>query len=84
MVRAGTATTIKPDDANQIAKLQVFIKDVETWMTYNVLLLTNQKFLLLLGPKHLRDTLCNDIATLDDITLASSTTVRNLGVIFVL
>ena len=28
------------------------------------------------------DTLSNHIATLDDITLASSTTIRNLGAIF--
>ena len=37
---------------------------------------------LILGPKHLRVTLSNDIAVLDDIALASNETVRNLGVIF--
>ena len=36
----------------------------------------------MLGPKHLRNTLSNDLTNLDGITLASSTTVRNLGVIF--
>lgn len=45
----------------------------ETWMTCNFLPLSG------LSRKHLRDTLCNDIATSDDITLASSTTVRNPG-----
>lgn len=35
----------------------------------------------MLVPKHLRDKLSHDIATLDDITLASSATVRNMGVI---
>ena len=37
---------------------------------------------ILLGPKHLRDTLSNDIATLGITSLASSTVVRNLGLIF--
>ncbi len=37
---------------------------------------------IVLGPKHLRSTLPNDIITVNDITLASSTTVRNLRVIF--
>ena len=36
----------------------------------------------MLGPKHLRNSLSNEITTLDGITLASSSTVRNLGVIF--
>ena len=34
---------------------------------------------ILLGQKHLRNTLFNDIVTLGVIALASSTTVRNLG-----
>ena len=52
-------------------------------MTQNVLLLNSDKTeVLILGPKHLRDTLSNDIAALDDIALASNETVRNLGVIF--
>ena len=38
--------------------------------------------ILVLGPKNLRYSLSKDIVTLDGITLASSTTVRNLGVIF--
>ncbi|XP_071329025.1 uncharacterized protein [Trachinotus anak] len=41
-----------------------------------------QTEVIVIGPKHLRDTLCDNILTLDDITLASSATVRNLGVIF--
>ncbi len=36
----------------------------------------------MLGPKQHRDKLTNDIAILDGFTLASSTKVRNLGVIF--
>ena len=38
--------------------------------------------ILVLGPKNLRDSMSTHIATLDGITLASSTTVRNLGVVF--
>ena len=52
-------------------------------MTRNFLLLNSDKTeVLILGPKHLRDTLSNDIAALDDIALASNETFRNLGVIF--
>ena len=52
-------------------------------MTHNFLLLNSDKReVLILGPKHLRDTLSNDIAAQDDIALASNETVRNLGVIF--
>ena len=52
-------------------------------MTCNLLLLnSDQTEVIVFGPKHLRNTLSNDIATLDGITLASSSTVRNLGVIF--
>ena len=52
-------------------------------MTCNFLLLNSEKTeVIVLGPKHLRNSLSNDITTLDGITLASSTTVRNLGVIF--
>lgn len=38
--------------------------------------------LIVQGHIHHRDTLSNDIATLNGITLASSTTIRKLGVIF--
>ena len=45
-------------------------------MTRNFLLLNSDKTeVLILGPKHLRDTLSNDIAALDDIALASNETV---------
>ena len=52
-------------------------------MSCNFLMLNSEKTeILVLGPKNLRDSMSIDIATLDGITLASSTTVRNLGVIF--
>ena len=75
--------SIKPEQSNQLTKLQACLKDIKTWMTRNFLLLNSDKTeVIILGPKHLRDTLSNDIAALDDIALASNETVRNLGVIF--
>ncbi|XP_074496841.1 uncharacterized protein LOC141770891 [Sebastes fasciatus] len=54
-----------------------------TWMTCNFLMLNSDKTeVIVLGPEHLRNKLSNDIVTLDGIALASSTTVRNLGVVF--
>lgn len=75
--------SMKPDETNQLAKLQACLKDIKTWMTHNFLLLNSDKTeVIVLGPKHLRNALSNNIASLDGITLSSSTTVRNLGVIF--
>ena len=75
--------SIKPEQSNQLTNLQACLKDIKTWMTRNFLLLNSDKTeVIILGPKHLRDTLSNDIAALDDIALASNETVRNLGVIF--
>ncbi|XP_054875006.1 uncharacterized protein LOC129350900 [Amphiprion ocellaris] len=75
--------SMKPNETNQLARLQDCLKDIKTWMTYNFLLLNSDKTeVIVFGPKHLRELLSKHIATLDGITLASSTTVRNLGVIF--
>ena len=69
--------SIKPEQSNQLTKLQTCLKDIKTWMTRNFLLLNSDKTeVIILGPKHLRDTLSNDIAALDDIALASNETVR--------
>ncbi|XP_028454707.1 uncharacterized protein LOC114569086, partial [Perca flavescens] len=75
--------SIKPDETSQLVKFQACIKVIKSWMTYNFLMLNpNKTEVIVLGPKHLRTSLSKDIATLDGIALASSTTVRNLGVIF--
>ena len=75
--------SIKPDEITQLHKLQACLKDVRTWMTCNFLLLNSDKTeVILLGPKQHRNTLSNDLALLDGFTIASRTTVRNLGVIF--
>ena len=53
------------------------------YLCVNVLMLNADKpEVIVLGPKHIRDSLSSNIVNLDGITLASSTTVRNLGVIF--
>ena len=73
--------SIKPDESNQLSKLQTCLKDIKSWMSCNFLMLNSEKTkIIVLGPKNLRDSMST--ATLDGITLASSTTVRNLGVIF--
>ena len=75
--------SIKPDEINQLNKIQDCLKDLKTWMTLNFLMLNTTKTeVIVLGPKHLRNKLSKDILTMDGINLASSETVRNLGVIF--
>ena len=47
--------------------------------TWNLLKTTK---VIVLVPKHIRDSLSSNIVNLDGSTLASSTAVRNLGIIF--
>lgn len=71
--------SMKPGETNQLARLQDCLKDIKSWMTCNFLLLNSDKTeVIVFGPKHLRNSLSKHIVTLDGITLASSTTVRNL------
>ena len=52
-------------------------------MSHNFLILNSDKTeVILLGPKYIRNSLSSNIGNLDGITLASSTTVGKLGVIF--
>ncbi len=75
--------SLKTNDTSRLSNLEACLKDIKTWMSCSFLLLNLDKTeVIVLGPKHLRNTLSNYIVTLDDITLASSTTVRNLEVIF--
>ncbi len=75
--------SLKPNDTNSLSNLQACLKDIKIWMTCTFLLLNSDKTeVTVLGPKHLRSTLPYDIVIQDNIILASSTTVRNLGVIF--
>uniref|UniRef100_A0A3Q3K2M1 Reverse transcriptase domain-containing protein n=1 Tax=Monopterus albus TaxID=43700 RepID=A0A3Q3K2M1_MONAL len=75
--------SMKPNESGQLVKLQACLKDIKAWMTCNFLLLNSDKTeVIVLGPENLRNLLSNHIVTLIDIALSSSTTVRNLGVIF--
>lgn len=69
-------------ETNQLSKLQTCLKDIRNWMTCNFLLLNSDKIeIIIFGPKHHRDKLSKDVASLNSINLASSTAARNLGVI---
>ena len=75
--------SIKPEESNQLGKIQACLKDIKTWMTCNFLMLNSDKTeVILIGPEHLRDQLSGDVVSVDGIALASNTTVKNLGVIF--
>ena len=75
--------SMKPDETNRLVRLQACLKDIKTWMTQNCLLLNSDKTeVVLFGPERFRENLSSYIVTLDGIPLASSSTVRNLGVVF--
>ncbi|XP_034541124.1 uncharacterized protein LOC117814108, partial [Notolabrus celidotus] len=50
--------------------------------SFFLLLNSGKTEVIVIGPKHLRETFSNNISTLDGISLASSTSARNLGVLF--
>ncbi|KAI3351522.1 hypothetical protein L3Q82_020364 [Scortum barcoo] len=77
-----TSPLITDDDGPALG--MACLKDIKAWMTRNFLLLNSDKTeVILLGPKHLRNTFSPKIALLDGINSAftSSTTVRNLCVL---
>lgn len=75
---------IMPDDSHQLAKLQGCLQDIKSWMTCNFLMLKSDKTeAILLGPKHLRDILSNDIATMDGITVLSQNAAEKLVQVFI-
>ena len=74
---------MKQDETRQSANAQTCLKDIKNWRPHNYLLLNCDKTeVMVLGPKHNRDSLSSNIFSLDGITLAPGTTVRNLDVIF--
>ena len=75
--------SMKPDETNRLVRIQACLKDINTWMTQNCLILNSDKTkVVIFGPESFREKLSSYIVTLDGISLASSSTVRNLGVIF--
>ena len=67
--------SMKLEESEPLAKLQGWFKDIKTWMSFNFLLLNLDKTEVIVGSKHLRNGLA-------DFTLATSTTVKNVLVIF--
>lgn len=75
--------SIRPDQTDQVGKLTACIKDIKTWMTLNYLLLNPEKTeIIVVGPKGPRDSLSDQLHLLDSLSVAPSSTVRNLGVLF--
>ena len=74
---------MKPDESNDLVQLQDCLKNINVWTTQTFLLLNSDKTeVIAIGPKHLRETISDQIVTLDHIILVPSSTVRTLGVMF--
>uniref|UniRef100_A0A8C1SEN9 Reverse transcriptase domain-containing protein n=1 Tax=Cyprinus carpio TaxID=7962 RepID=A0A8C1SEN9_CYPCA len=73
----------RPGETYQFEKLTECIVDIKNWMTSNFLLLNSEKTeVLIIGPK---SSACNDLErclSLDGCSVNSSSSVRNLGVLF--
>uniref|UniRef100_A0A8C1UC10 Reverse transcriptase domain-containing protein n=1 Tax=Cyprinus carpio TaxID=7962 RepID=A0A8C1UC10_CYPCA len=73
----------RPGETLQFEKLTECIVDIKNWMTSNFLLLNSEKTeVLIIGPK---SSACNDLErclSLDGCSVNSSSSVRNLGVLF--
>ncbi len=73
----------RPGETHQIEKLMEFIVDIKNWMTNNVLLLNSEKNRgVNFGPKNHTSNNLEHCLTLDGCSLDSSSSVRNLGVLF--
>uniref|UniRef100_A0AAR2M4G4 Reverse transcriptase domain-containing protein n=1 Tax=Pygocentrus nattereri TaxID=42514 RepID=A0AAR2M4G4_PYGNA len=71
----------KPDDKIKLAKIEDCVKDIKDWMSNNFLLLNSDKTeVLLLGPKLARHRLSNSTLKLNNLSVSSSLSVKNLGV----
>ncbi len=71
----------KPDETSKLSKLTECAKNIKDWMTNNFLLLNSDKTaILLIGPKNSKQNILDHNLQLDRCT-ATSSTVKNLGVI---
>ena len=70
--------SVRPDETNQLVKLQACLKNITIWMTSILLPLNSDNYSIV--PKHLQNELSNN--TINGIPLASSTTFRNLEILF--
>ncbi len=70
-------------ETHQIEKLMECIVDIKNWMTSNVLLLNSEKTeVIIMGHKNHTSNNLEHCLTLDGCSLYSSSSVRNLGVLF--
>ena len=75
--------SMRPDESNHLVQLQECLKNIKAWMTQKFLLLNSDKTeIVVIGPKHLRETLSDPIVTLYGFSWAPSSTVRSLEVMF--
>ncbi len=73
----------RPGETHQIEKLMECIVDIKNWMTSNFLLLNSEKReVLIIGPKTPTSNNLEHCLTLDCCSVNSSSSVRNLGVLF--
>ncbi len=73
----------RPDETYQFAKLTKCIVDIKNWMTSNFLLLNSEKTeVLIIGPKTSACNYLEHSLILDGCSVNSSSSVRNLGVLF--
>ncbi len=75
--------SLRPSETHQIEKLMECIVDIKNWLTNNFLQLNSEKTeVLIIGPKNHTSNNLEHCLTLDGCTLESSSSVRNLGVLF--
>ncbi len=73
----------RPGETHQIEKIKECMDDIKSWMTNNFLLLNSEKTeVLIIGPKNHTSNNLEHCLTLDGCSLDSSSSVRNLGVLF--
>ncbi len=73
----------RPGETHQIEKLMECIVDIKHWMTNNFLLLNSEKTeVVIIGHKTATSNNLEHCLTLDGCSLDSSSSVRNLGVLF--
>ncbi len=72
----------RPDETSKLSNLMECVKNIKDWMTNNVLLNSDKTEILLIGPKNSTQNLLDHNLQLDGCNVTSST-VKNLGVIFV-
>ncbi|MGL5674454.1 MAG: reverse transcriptase family protein, partial [Plesiomonas shigelloides] len=73
----------RPDETYQFSKLTECVADIKNWMTSNFLLLNSEKTeILTIGPKTSAHKNLEYCLTLDGCSVKSSSSVRNLGVLF--